>query len=276
MSGADQFSVCGEIVKHHDPDRFITCLFANGAAREAMFALYAFNYEIAKTRGTVSEPMLGQIRLQWWRDAIAECFEKETQRRHEVIQPLHEAIQRFNLSRTHFDTLIDARERDFDNAKFKSLNDLAYYAAMTNAPLMWLACEIFDKRSEAVKIAAESIGTAWAMIGLMRATPFLIQTGSDALPRDYLVKHGLKSAPANPCAEINATIQDVCLNVRDRINNSKIGKDEFCPPLLTKLLAKQYLSQFKKVGYDPFDSGLENAPITRIPRLYLASLLRRL
>ena len=276
MVGNSKFSACGEIVKQRDPDRFLTCLFAQNAQREALFALYAFNYEIAKVRSTVSEPMLGQIRLQWWREAIDECYNKDHQRRHEVVQPLYDAITRFKLSRIHFDALIDAREQDFDNEKFKSLNDLAYYAAKTNAPLMWLACEIFNRDGEHLKIIAESIGTAWAMIGLMRATPFLLQTGSDALPREILQRHGLISAPHKPTVEINATIKDVCLNATDRLNNAKVSKDIYCPPLLLKAMANQYLAQFKTVAYDPFNSKLENAPFTRIPKLYLSSILRRL
>ena len=65
-----------------DNDRFLTALFAAAAEREALFALYAFNIEIAKTRETVSEPLIGQMRLQWWRDAIDEIFGDGPVRRH--------------------------------------------------------------------------------------------------------------------------------------------------------------------------------------------------
>ena len=63
-------SYCGQEVRKYDKDRFLTALFAPADRREALFALYAFNLEIAKTREVVTEPVLGQIRLQWWYDAI--------------------------------------------------------------------------------------------------------------------------------------------------------------------------------------------------------------
>src|ERR1041385_2992054 len=59
------------LCRRHDRDRYQTALFAPADRREALFALYAFNYEIARVREIVSEPMLGQIRLQWWREVTA-------------------------------------------------------------------------------------------------------------------------------------------------------------------------------------------------------------
>ena len=62
------------MIRRHDRDRFQTALFAPAARREALFALYAFNYEIARVREVVTEPMLGRIRLEWWRENIAAAF----------------------------------------------------------------------------------------------------------------------------------------------------------------------------------------------------------
>src|SRR4051794_28190129 len=103
MARSEKLSPVGAIVRRHDRDRFLTALFAPAARREALFALYAFNFEVAKTREVVSEPMLGQIRLQWWREAVDEIFAGGRVRSHEVVQPLAEAIRGGRLSRTHFD-----------------------------------------------------------------------------------------------------------------------------------------------------------------------------
>ena len=108
---AQRLSYCGKQAYEHDRDRFLTTLFAPADRREALFALIAFNIEIAKTREVVSEALLGQIRLQWWRDAIGEIY-SGAPRRHEVIGPLAEAVDRWHLDRRSFDTLIDARAAD--------------------------------------------------------------------------------------------------------------------------------------------------------------------
>src|SRR5512135_1463257 len=86
MAAIDTLSPCGQRVRHYDHDRYLTCLFAPDDRREALFAIFAFNHEVAKTREVVREPILGQIRLQWWRDSIAALYAGEV-RRHEVIEP---------------------------------------------------------------------------------------------------------------------------------------------------------------------------------------------
>src|SRR6202030_2870644 len=94
-------SAVAALVRRHDRDRFQSALFAPAARRETLFALYAFNYEIARVRESVQEPMLGQIRLQWWREAIAAAFEGGHVRNHIVVEPLTAIIRELALSRAH-------------------------------------------------------------------------------------------------------------------------------------------------------------------------------
>src|SRR5262249_59311777 len=87
---------CLDQVRRFDRDRYLTALFAAAPARADLMALYAFNLEVAKTREVVREPMMGLMRLQWWRDALAEIY-AGTERRHQVVQPLAAAIRRHGL-----------------------------------------------------------------------------------------------------------------------------------------------------------------------------------
>jgi len=100
-----------EIVRRHDPDRFLTALFAPAERRAALFALYAFNHELARAREVASEPTLALIRLHWWRE-VAEGAE----RRHEVATPLRAAIADGLLARDDMLALIEAREIEADPA----------------------------------------------------------------------------------------------------------------------------------------------------------------
>src|SRR6201987_1318089 len=108
----DRLSPVAALVRRHDRDRYQTALFAPAACREALFALYAFNYEIARVRESVTQPMLGQIRLQWWRENIAAAFEGGPIRHHPVAEALTTGMRDLQLSRDHFDRLIDGRETD--------------------------------------------------------------------------------------------------------------------------------------------------------------------
>ncbi len=84
-------------------------LFAPADRREALFALYAFNYEIARIREAVREEMLGRIRLQWWREVVEARLRRSRARRCDTVEMLSEAINRYDLTQTCFERLIDAR-----------------------------------------------------------------------------------------------------------------------------------------------------------------------
>ena len=84
---SQNFPSCEETIRKSDYDRYAAAVFARKSVRGHLFALYAFHYEIAKTAETVSEALAGQIRLQWWRDAIGELREGKT-REHPVVLAL--------------------------------------------------------------------------------------------------------------------------------------------------------------------------------------------
>ena len=155
----DDNAYCAARVRALDSDRYLTALFAPPALCTDLLALYAFNSELARSREAVSDPALGQIRLQWWRDAIAECYEGEP-RRHQVVQPLAAAIGRHDLPRHLFDRIIDAREADFDPAPPEWLEDLLTYAAATSGALSMLALRILGERDQELERAASAVGTA--------------------------------------------------------------------------------------------------------------------
>ena len=94
---------------------------------------------ITRSRGcarAVTQPMLGQIRLQWWREVIAAAYAGAPARRHEIVQPLVAAIGEFGLSRAPFDRIIDTRERDLDDAPPADLAALVDYAEGTSSALI--------------------------------------------------------------------------------------------------------------------------------------------
>src|SRR5277367_141337 len=96
-----------DLVRRHDPDRFLTALFAPPHRRDALLALYAFNHELARAREVASEPPLALIRLQWWREVV----EGEA-KRHEVATPLTAAIAARKLAPQDLLPLIEARETE--------------------------------------------------------------------------------------------------------------------------------------------------------------------
>ena len=155
-----------EQLKQVDPDRCRAAMFADKQTRERLLLLYAFHYELAKVPELVSEPMIGAIRYQWWRDAVAEIYEDQPIRQHEITVPLGEMVKTYDVPRFWIDKLIDARERDLDPRPFSNLEEAKIYCRNTSGLLMQLAVKVTDHTPDDMVMAA---GEAWGLTGLARA-----------------------------------------------------------------------------------------------------------
>lgn len=266
-------SYCVDSVRGNDPDRYILAMLAPSAARDALFALYAFNVEIARTRELVSEPALGEIRLQWWRDGIAAIYAGEGLR-HEVSLALGEAISVFGLTRLYFDQLIDARAADLDDNPPETLSALVGYAEETTAPLIALALQIVGESTSEAKEAARHVGVAWSLIGLVRALPFHLRSRRQYLPRELTRRHNVSTRDLlelKPSSELNSAIKSLSdIAVAElqaaREMQRRIGRDAI-PVLLQGRLAEIYLQRLSSLGFDPFDPRNAEIPPMAVWRL---------
>src|SRR5208337_2756655 len=107
----DAHAHCEALVRAADKDRFLASLFAPVDRRRDLLALYAFNVEIGRVRELAREPMPGEIRLQWWRDALAGRGHGGVAG-HPVVAALGETIARCALPVEPLVGLIDAHAFD--------------------------------------------------------------------------------------------------------------------------------------------------------------------
>src|ERR1700760_398154 len=113
-------------VRAADPDRFFSCLFAPAGQRPALFALYAFNHEVARVAETVREPMLGAIRLEWWRETV-EGAANGAPRNHDVARGLVSLFATGRMNLGDFEALIAARSFDSSADHFPDFAALETY-----------------------------------------------------------------------------------------------------------------------------------------------------
>ena len=259
-----ELSYCAAQVRRMDPDRFATALFApDQARREALMALYAFNTEVAKVRETVSEPMIGEIRLQWWREALDGIAAGEP-RRHGVVEPLAEAIKAYDLPRATFDALIDARERDLDDTPPETMEELVRYADATSGGLQALALRIVGGdggTGDAAETAARHVGIAVALAGIARAVPFHASLGKVHLPRAVVREAGLPSAAHDrlkPGPELSAAAAALCARATDHLAKARNLRPDVpkqaLPALLPAVVVDRHLTRMARTGHDPFDA----------------------
>lgn len=192
------FETCSENLALHDRDRWLAALFVPQDKRPYIHALYAFSHEIARLREIVSEPQLGEIRLQWWRESL------EGERAGEAMQnpvsaALLETLRACKLPAAPLLKLIEARRFDLYNDPMPDMQTLEGYCGETVSALFQLAALVLCSspgnalNESDVRILADAsghAGVAYGLAGLMRALPWHAARGQCYLPGDVLARHG--------------------------------------------------------------------------------------
>jgi phytoene synthase len=265
MTASSRLSFAAQEVRRFDRDRFVTALLAPVERREALFGLYAFNQEIARVRELVTEPMLGQIRLQWWRDTLDQLF-RGVAVAHPVAEALAEAVNRHDLSRSPFDRLIDSRMADLEDAPPETLAALEDYAEGTSSTINALVMEVLDVHDEPSFRASRHLGIAWALTGLLRAVPFHASARRLYLPADLMAEHGVEpeqvlSGQASP--GLSKLAEALAQRAREHLARARSYKEDLprtaLPGLYTALLADRYLDRLGKAGFNPLNTGWSEA-----------------
>jgi phytoene synthase len=181
-----------EAVRAADRDRYLATLYAPEAKRASLFAIYAFNAEIAAIRDRIREPLPGEVRLQWWRDVLDGARPAEG---HPVAEVLLAAIREHALPVVTFQNYLDARIFDLYDDPMPSRNDLEGYCGETASALIQLACLILD-RDAAPRFAglAGHAGCAQVIAGLLRLLPIHRSRGQCYVPKDILAAAGVSPA----------------------------------------------------------------------------------
>lgn len=176
-------AACAALVEKGDPDRFLATMTGDAAARARLFPLYAFNLEIARAPWVASEPMIGQMRLQFWRDTLDEIAQGAPARAHEVAAPLTDVLRETGLEPGTLDAMVVARWADLDRAPFADAEALERYLAETAGNLMWAAVQALGGAA-ALETPARAVGLASGLAGWLLAAPELDARGWQALPDD--------------------------------------------------------------------------------------------
>lgn len=274
-------SECAQFVREYDNDRFLSVLFAPVDYREDLFALYAFNLELSKIRETVSEPLIGRMRLQFWRDTIPQ-LSGDMPPSHYVAEALSSAVKLHDLPAAPFDKIINTRETDLDDIPPKNLDAIVEYAEGTSASLINLAFRVLGVSGPEAATCARDAGIAVSLIGLVRAIPYMASTGRVTLPTDLCHKVGLDPEkplqwPTNP--DVSAITLPMLERASEYLSAARNGAGALpraaVPGLLPMTLAGLYLRRLKSVGGDPAKFGALTPGMSRHVTLLWRSMIGR-
>jgi len=181
-TGQAGLSALGALLRRRDPDRFFTALFAPPDRREALFALYAFDGELARARAVTQDPTIALIRLAWWREVV-----EGAARAHEVATPLAAALAAGQLDRADLLAVIDAREIEAEG----DIPTLAAWRAWLLGGAGGIAVAAGRLLDAPQPEALRPLGAACGVAALLRGVAATAHQGRSLLPADIQAAHQL-------------------------------------------------------------------------------------
>ncbi|MFZ4762511.1 MAG: squalene/phytoene synthase family protein [Alphaproteobacteria bacterium] len=240
---------CLQQLKLYDYDRFLMGLFWPSQLRPLYSGLMAFNVEITRTRDAVTEPLMGQIRLQWWREAIEKLYAGQPLA-HEVITALH-SLPQTAVSQDLLQELIEAREADLDDTPPINMQELQNYATRTHAPLLLAMRQLLNIdpalfSDEMIKLCASAYGFTKILLSL----PNMLAKEWPIIPLSLYSNQEVSNLlrPENR-AEFDKIIQQL----HEAATHITLQARSLTPPkgllLQPLILAEYYLAQIKRHDY---------------------------
>jgi 15-cis-phytoene synthase len=188
---AESFAHAAEALRAADHDRYLSTLVLDAQHRDAVTALYAFNADVAAIRDRISNPAPGEVRLQWWNDALTGEGHGAV-RQNPVADALLQTIERYNIPSGTLLRLIGARRFDLYDDPMPDLPTFEGYAGETNSTLYQLAAMILNDGAQVeTGDAAGHLGVAHAMIGHLRAFGYVSGQGRIMLPWTIFEANGV-------------------------------------------------------------------------------------
>lgn len=184
---ADNLAMLREL----DRDRYLSCLLMPAGARADLSTLFLVNAEIAAIRDRVKEALPGEIRLQWWREALAGERTSEVAA-HPFAAQAVEMIARRNLPQAAFERLCEARLFDLYNDPMPGREAYEAYAGETASTLLQLSAMIIDPdRAQSAAEVSGHGGIAQSVAGHLMLLPAHRARGQVYVPGDILAATGL-------------------------------------------------------------------------------------
>ena len=189
----NNFEHCAALLREADRDRYLATLFAPAAQRDALFALYAFNVEIARVRDLAREPLPGEIRLQWWREVLSGERAGEAAA-HPVAAALRETLARYGFVATPLLELIDERIFDLYDEPMATVGDLELYGIRTQSPVFAMAAGILKPGGMPPELFTLDAGVASTIGGILRSFGRHAIRRQLYVPLEVLERHQVRPA----------------------------------------------------------------------------------
>lgn len=266
---ANPAAYCRDFVRKHDYESFLVSHFYPKAAQDGYFAIKAFSVELATVQDNVSNAMIGQMRMVFWRDALKAIADGRPPK-HPIVLALYEASQRANLPAYHLRRMIDARDAELHTPSHLTIDSVTSHAESTSSTVLYLLLSLLSVGSSALSHAASHLGAAQTISTLLRALPYHAKKGEMIIPAEITAKHGVKQEEVfrrGPEAhgieeavfEFATLANDHLITARDMLKEEGMGGSvpaRAMPVFLSGVTVANYLGRLEKANFNAFQSRL--------------------
>jgi 15-cis-phytoene synthase len=254
----DSAAFCADLVRSHDFVRYASTLFMPAAQRRALLSIYAFNVEISRVRDHVSQPLPGEMRLQWWTDMLAGAGHGGIEG-NPVAAELRLVIRDYRLPVDLLSRLIDEHQFDLYNDPMPSMAALEGYLNDTSSALFSLAARVASRPSEAIDHLARHAGLAQGLVQVIATLPWDAARRQLFVPLQLLEQHGSGTEEVfsgkqttQARAAIDALIGEAQAHLDTAYELLADVPPEVRPIFLPLALVRRDLKRMSRADSDPF------------------------
>jgi 15-cis-phytoene synthase len=256
--GKEAADFCAQLMRAHDFARYASTLFVPAAQRRALVAVYAFNVEISRVREQVSQPLPGEIRLQWWTDMLAGAGHGGVEG-NPVAAELLLAIRSWRLPVERLSRLIDEHQFDLYNDPMPTKAALEGYINDTSSALFSLAARIAGRQSDEIEHLARHAGLAQGIAQVMAALPLDASRRQLLVPLQLLESHGSgmeEVFAGKETPKVRAALDQLVGEAREHLQTAfrllEGAPPEVRPVFLPLALVARDLKRMARADSDPF------------------------
>jgi phytoene synthase len=268
-------AACLAQLREQDRDAYFSLLFAPAAHRPALVALNAYAAELATIRARVSEPLPGEVRIQWWRDVLA-GNEARGGAGHPVAAALMRAITRYRLPVAALDAMAEAMIAELYDDAWPSQSDLEAHLGATQSALLRLCTLVLaDGEDAGPADASGHAGVALGLVRLLRQFPRRAARGQATLPADLMAHHGVTRAAllaGQVEPGLGAALAEMRAHARQHLAQARrflaAAPVSVRPAFRQLALCEGDLRQLETTGPDPFRSEVQRLPLATLWTLW--------
>jgi 15-cis-phytoene synthase len=249
---------CAELVRSHDFARYASALFVPGPQRRALLALFAFNVEVSRVHEQVSQPLPGEMRLQWWTDMLAGVGHGGVEG-NPVAAELLLAIRTWRLPVERLSRLIEEHQFDLYNDPMPTMAALEGYINDTSSALFSLAALVAGHSSVEIEHLARHAGLAQGLAQVMASLPLDASRRQSFVPQQVLDSHGCgieEVFAGKEIPKLRAALDQVLGEARGHLKTAlgllETVPREVRPVFLPLAQVRRDLERMSRADNDPF------------------------